>query len=308
LAGEEIVLQPTTTTWREWSHRCAELSGHPAVIASREYWLANLASATMRLSDDRVTERAQAGDTRRLSSALTTDQTAEVDDARRRTKQTMDAMLLGALSRTIAHVVGEGVIAVDLEGAGRSVLKPDVDLRRTVGWFTTIYPVPLTCTTEAQSSAIELLETIHETLSAVPHYGVGHGLLRYMFAPTARHLAGARPSDIHFSYLGSIAVPPTGVGPIEFDSDVDMPVRETIPGLGHALELRVYRVDGALYFDWWYDTRRVEQATAEALAQHYPSALAELTRKASESTPAEHDADEVVTALTLIDLSALDSG
>ena len=212
LAGEEVVLQPTTTTWGEWSQRCAELAAHPAVIASREYWLQNLMSATMRLGDDGVTGRPHAGDMTRLSSALTTYQTAEVDDARRRTKMAMDAILLGALSRTIAHVIGEGVVAVDLEGAGRSVLKPDVDLRRTVGWFTTIYPVPLTCTTEAQTSAIELLDTIHETLAAVPHYGIGYGLLRYMFAPTAQHLAAARPPDIHFSYLGTIPVPPAGMG------------------------------------------------------------------------------------------------
>jgi phthiocerol/phenolphthiocerol synthesis type-I polyketide synthase E len=306
MAGQEIVLQPTTTTWREWSHRCAELAGHPAVIASRQYWLANSTSATLRLADDRADGRPHAGDMTRLSSALTTDQTAEVDDARRRTKRTMDATLLGALSRTIAHVIGEGVVAVDLEGAGRSVLKPDVDLRRTVGWFTTIYPVPLTCTTEA--GATELLETINETLAAVPHYGIGYGLLRYMFAPTARHLAAARPPDIHFSYLGTIPVPPAGVGPIEFDSEVDMPVRETIPGLGHAVELRVYRVSGALRFDWWYDTRRVERATAEALAQHFPVALAELTRQASESTSMDHEADGAVTALSLVDLSATDTG
>ena len=54
-------------------------------------------------------------------------------------------MLLAALGRTIAHQVGDGTVAVDLSGEGRSVLKPDVDLRRTVGWFNTIYPIALTC-------------------------------------------------------------------------------------------------------------------------------------------------------------------
>ena len=195
-AGEEIKLQPATATWREWSQQCAELAAHPAVIASRDYWLENVTSATMRLADDRVTERPRARDTTRVSSSLTTDQTAEVDDARRRSTRTMDAILLGALSRTLAQVIGEGVVAVDLDGAGRSVLKPDVDLRRSVGWFTTIYPVPLTCATEKHTGAIELLDSVHQTLSAVPHYGIGYGLLRYLFAPTARHLA-ANPHTGH---------------------------------------------------------------------------------------------------------------
>ncbi len=307
-AGEEIKLQPATATWREWSQQCAELAAHPAVIASRDYWLENVTSATMRLADDRVTERPRARDTTRVSSSLTTDQTAEVDDARRRSTRTMDAILLGALSRTLAQVIGEGVVAVDLDGAGRSVLKPDVDLRRSVGWFTTIYPVPLTCATEKHTGAIELLDSVHQTLSAVPHYGIGYGLLRYLFAPTARHLAGTRTPDIHFSYLGTIPVPLAGDGPIDFDSEIDMPVRETIPGLGHAVEVRVYRFSGALHVDWWYDTRRVERATVEALAQHYPVALTELTRQASESISGDNRADGALAALTLVDLSATDTG
>jgi phthiocerol/phenolphthiocerol synthesis type-I polyketide synthase E len=87
-----------------------------------------------------------------------------------------------------------------------------------------------------------------------------------------------------------------------------MPVRETIPGLGHAFEVRVYRFSGALHVDWWYDTRRVERATVEALAQHYPVALTELTRQVSESISGDSRADGALAALTLVDLSATDTG
>jgi phthiocerol/phenolphthiocerol synthesis type-I polyketide synthase E len=308
LAGEEIVLQSATTTWREWSQRCAALVTHPAVLDRRDYWLQNVVSATLRVADQRVTEPPHAGDLTRLSSTLTTAQTTEVDDARRRIRLTMDEILLGTLARTIAHVIGGGVVAVDLDGAGRAVLKPEVDLRRTVGWFTTVYPVPLWCTAESETSATQLLDAIHETLSAVTHYGIGYGLLRYMFAPTARLLAAERPPDIHFAYLGTIPVPPAGDGPIGFDSDTEMSMRQTIPGLGHAIELRVYRFSGALRIDWWYDTRRLERKTAEALARFYPSALAELTRQASESAQADEQADAAVEALTLVDLSAKEKG
>lgn len=93
-------------------------------------------------------------------------------------------------------------------------------------------------------------------------------------------------------------------GPRDTRSDSDTPVRETLPGSGRAVELRVYRFSGALRFDWWYDTRRIERATA----QPFPVALAELTRNASESPPADHEADGAVSALTLVDLSATDTG
>ncbi len=50
LAGEEIALQPVTTSWREWSQRCAALATHPAVVESRDFWLDDRTAATLRWS------------------------------------------------------------------------------------------------------------------------------------------------------------------------------------------------------------------------------------------------------------------
>ena len=84
---------------------------------------------------------------------------------------------------------------------------------------------------------------MHNTLTAVPHYGIGYGLLRYLYAPTARLLGATGPADIFFSYIGTIPdLPPLGEDvAVQFDSDTALPVREAIPGLGHAIELRVFR-------------------------------------------------------------------
>ena len=48
--------------------------------------------------------------------------------------------------------------------------------------------------------------------------------------------------------------------PVQFDSDSERTVRETVPGLGHPLELRAYRHGGVMHVDWWYDGRRVSAA------------------------------------------------
>src|SRR5580704_17650773 len=113
-------------------------------------------------------------------------------------------MLLAALGRTIAHQVGDGTVTVDLSGQGRSVLKPDVDLRRTVGWFSTVYPIALRCAEGDDDSAKQILDGVHNALNAAPHYGIGYGLLRYLYAPTAKLLGAARPADIFFNYIGTI--------------------------------------------------------------------------------------------------------
>jgi phthiocerol/phenolphthiocerol synthesis type-I polyketide synthase E len=215
----------------------------------------------------------------------------------------MDDLLLAALGRTIAGVAGEGTIAVDLEGQGRSVLKPDVDVRRTVGFLSTHYPVALPCSTA--TGARRLLDDVRETLGAVPHYGIGHGLLRYLHAPTSRLLGAEPPADVFFSYVGTVPeLPVAEDAPVQLDADTAMPVRETIPGLGHALELRAYRSGGLLHLDWWYDTRRLQSAVVESLARQLPGELTDLV----EDLLTEGGIDSAGDELELIDLSSVEAG
>ena len=120
---------------------------HPSRSRREPRFLARHATrATLRVASQRFRKRPESTTWCDCQSTLTASETTEIDDARRRLRLPIDDILLAALARTIAATVGDGAVAVDLSGPGRSVLKPDVDLRRTVGWFTTVYPVALTCT------------------------------------------------------------------------------------------------------------------------------------------------------------------
>lgn len=305
LAGNDIELQPVGVGWSEWSQRCAGLATHPAVLESREFWLKATKSATLRLASD-VSEPPSAADLSKITTALPAADTSEIDDARRRLRLPINEILLAGLSRAVASAVGEGTVAVDMGGAGRSVLKPDVDLRRTVGWFTTIYPVALNCSADGQAGARQLLDEIHETLDGVPHYGIGYGLLRYLYAPTARLFGSVAPADIHFAYVGAIPdLPAVSDAPVQFDPDTAMPVREAIPGLGHALELRVYRTGGVLHLDWWHDSRRIAESVVRAIADGFSAAVMDLVRQAiaEDELAAENQADAEDGEMTLVELS-----
>jgi phthiocerol/phenolphthiocerol synthesis type-I polyketide synthase E len=305
LAGAEIVLPPTTATWREWSLRCASLATHPAVLDTIDLWLES-SRATLRLADPEITQPPRRGDLTRVSSTLTSDQTAQVDDARRRLTASIEEILLAALGRTIAQTVGEGVVKVDLQGSGRPVLRPDVDLRRTIGRFSTLYPAPLRCAMDGD--ATELLASVRGALKSIPHSGIGYGLLRHVYAPTALLLAAQPPSDIHFSYAGMVPELPQLDAAVQFDSDAVVPVRDPIPGLGHAIEFRVYRHAEVLHLDWWYDARRIESARAQALAQRFPLALRVLIQDAIDAVRDREDIGSEPVELALVDLSTLDAG
>ena len=73
---------------------------------------------------------------------------------------------------------------------------------------------------------------------------------------------------MYFNYIG--AVP-----------EETLPVQETPPGLGHALEVRIYRTASLLHVDWWYDTSRFDPYTVEELTEQFPLALFEMTSDAA---------------------------
>lgn len=313
LAGEEITLEPVTTGWREWSLRCAGLATHPAALDTRSFWIENANKANLWLTNAVLntdsTQPPGADDLAKVSCTLSVEQISELDDARRRFRRSIQAIVLAALGRTIAQTVGDGVVAVELEGEGRSVLRPDVDVRRTIGWFKNYYPIPLSCS--KSQGALAQLDAVHNTLKSIPHYGIGYGLLRYVYAPTGRVLGAQRTPDIHFRYVGVVPEPPSIDAPVQFDSDMTLPVQEPIPGMGHAVELRTYRSSGSLHLDWWYDIRRIPQVTAEALAQSFPGTLSKLIQEGIATQQDEHDESEIAGAPqagVLVDLSNLDAG
>ena len=134
----------------------------------------------------------------------------------------------------------------------------------------------------------------------MPHYGIGYGLLRYLYAPTARLFGSVPPADIHFAYVGALPeLSSAGDAPVQFDPDIAMPVREGLPGLGHALELRAYRTAGVLHLDWWYDGRRIEESAVRSIADHFSTAVMDLVREAI----AEDDMESTDDEMTLVELS-----
>jgi phthiocerol/phenolphthiocerol synthesis type-I polyketide synthase E len=106
---------------------------------------------------------------------------------------------------------------------------------------------------------------------------------------------------VHFSYVGAIPEPPSlGDSPVQFDPDTAMPVREAIPGLGYALELRAYRTGGVMYLDWWYDNRRVQESVVHTIAEGFATAVMDVVRAAlAEEDAASEGEDE----MTLVELS-----
>jgi len=124
-------------------------------------------------------------------------------------------VLLTALALAVGHwrarrgLGGDGSVLIEVEGHGREEVIPGVDLSRTVGWFTSLYPVRLDPGRlgwdEVRAGSPRLgdaLKRVKEQLRDVPENGLGFGVLRYLNSDTEAELAGRGVPQIGFNYLG----------------------------------------------------------------------------------------------------------
>ncbi|WP_052868033.1 non-ribosomal peptide synthetase [Streptomyces niger] len=184
-------------------------------------------------------------------------------------------VLLTALGRVLHDWAGAPV-TVALEGHGREELFDDIDLSRTVGWFTTIHPVTLDAPGGDWGQA---LKSVKERLRAVPGRGIGHGALRHLSEPgSAAHtaLATAPHPEISFNYLG------------QWDGTADDGglVRARLAALGadqapeqprpHLIDIVAAVGDGELRIDWIHSPAAHRTETVQRLADAFRAALCEV--------------------------------
>ncbi|MEV4053508.1 non-ribosomal peptide synthase/polyketide synthase [Amycolatopsis sp. NPDC049688] len=246
-------LPPKTTSFRDWANRLAEHAGAGGFDDELPYWREALAvDATLPVDGD-ATGTGAATVTTRLDPELTR---ALLQDVPGVYRTQVNDVLLAALGRVLARWTGRDGVLVDLEGHGREDLFDDVDLSRTVGWFTSLYPVAL----RIRGDWGALLKSVKEQLRAVPRRGVGYGALRYLTG-TAPALA----PEIGFNYLGRL----DGAA-----GSLDSAAGEGA-GRAHLLDV-VGRVDrDSLELTWSYYRDTHTAATVETLAADLVAALGE---------------------------------
>src|SRR5262249_17279708 len=113
-------------------------------------------------------------------------------------------VLLTALARSLSRWVGSTPTLVELERHGREEIVEGVDLSRTVGWFTSAYPVFLRF--EVQADLGQALKAIKEQIRKIPHRGVRFGLLRYLspYDAIRAEMRSIPQPEVAFNYLGQL--------------------------------------------------------------------------------------------------------
>ncbi|BEP60729.1 hypothetical protein GmRootV213_12830 [Variovorax sp. V213] len=197
LAGQAIVLPAKSSSYKDWT---TALQGYAQSHADGVgHWQA-LADVPASLPCARPEGSNTVADQQtvelRLDRATTQ---ALLKDAPAAYRTQANDLLLTALGRALCAWAGHAKVLVDLEGHGREDLFDHIDLSRTVGWFTTLFPVAL----DPLDEPGEAIKRVKESLRRIPDKGLGHGVLRYLGSAAHQQALRALPrAQVVFNYLG----------------------------------------------------------------------------------------------------------
>ncbi|MFG3003155.1 amino acid adenylation domain-containing protein, partial [Streptomyces calvus] len=306
VAGRPVELEPVGTSIRHWSHRLQAVAQEPETVAELAQWTEILRHPDPGLSDRALDpQRDVAGNLGHLVVSLPTDVTgalltsvpaafhAEINDV------LLTGFALGTAAwRSTRAKGGEdpgtGVL-LELEAHGREEeAVPGADLSRTVGWFTSTYPVRLDPgAVDAEDLASggpavgSALKRVKEQLRAVPGKGLGFGLLRHLNPKTGAVLAGLPRPQIKFNYLGRFSAGESadwgtaaGAAGIGGGRDAGMPLR-------HLIEVNAMTHDGEqgpeLMASWSWAGGLLDEDDVRELAEAWFRALRALVQHAERS-------------------------
>ena len=269
--GQSVSLPAKTSALRDWAARLQAYAHSESLREELSLWQAQLAGPALALPVQRPQGTLRNGDAETVSVRLDTERTRQLlQQAPSAYRTQVNDLLLTALARVLCRWSGHASALIQLEGHGRETLFDDIDLTRSVGWFTSAYPLRLTPQAEQGDS----IKAIKEQLRGVPHKGLGYGVLRYLADDLCKQSMAALPSaQITFNYLGQFDQ--------SFGTEALFHPLEESAGLAHdpdaplpnelSIDSQVY--GGELVLRWTFSRERHDQQVIRDLAEAY---LAEL--------------------------------
>ena len=270
-------LPPKTTSFKEWAERLCEHAQCDDVRREMEYWTAEARCRASVLPVDGDGEVALADS---VFVSLSADETHDLLHRMATAYHArVDEMLLSALALTLERWTGNQRLLVDLEGHGREELGGGLDLSRTVGWFTTVFPVLLEM--NGIVDELEALKLVKDQLRAIPGRGIGYGLLRYLsLGDGIRERLRTMPqAEVSFNYLGHLDHTLDSASVFSLTNESVGPARSEQAARSHAIEVEACIFEGQLRVEWSYCKQTHSRSTVERLATTFLAHLRTLAQR-----------------------------
>ncbi|MGX1187344.1 amino acid adenylation domain-containing protein/non-ribosomal peptide synthase protein (TIGR01720 family) [Pseudomonas sp. F-14 TE3623] len=301
--GSTLTAAAKTSSCQRW---VARLQSHlPTFQNSIDYWQAELRDAAQNdLPCDRPDGALQNRFEQKVELTFDAEQTRKLlQQAPAAYRTQVNDLLLTALARAVCRWTGQGRTLIQLEGHGREDLFDDIDLTRTVGWFTSLFPVNLSPAGDLGAS----IKTVKEQLRAVPDKGLGYGVLRYLADPqTSTALAALPQPRITFNYLGQFDRQFDEAALFVPSSEGSGAAQDPSAPLANWLTVEGQVYGGELSMSWGFSREMFDTATIQQLVDQYAVELNALIEHCCTlETPQATPSDFPLARITQAQLDAL---
>jgi amino acid adenylation domain-containing protein/non-ribosomal peptide synthase protein (TIGR01720 family) len=304
LAGADAaILPPASDSYRAWAERLQAYAASAACLDQLPYWLSAVQPMALPVLDAGAPNLA--GDARRIDVRLDADTTRRLlQQAPAAYRTQINDLLLSALAGVVCRWSGASHALVELEGHGREDLFDGVDVSRTVGWFTSRYPVCLAPAGDAAAT----IKAVKEQLRRVPHNGFGWGALEYLADAETRAALAALPKPrISFNYFGQFTQSGGNAGAqaFSFARESDGDTASPRGRRSHWLEVNALVSGDTLTFGWTFNPALHARADIEQLAQSYLEELQALVAHCLAAEGGATPSDFPLAAVTQAELDVL---
>ncbi|MEB3282828.1 MAG: amino acid adenylation domain-containing protein [Lyngbya sp.] len=281
---EKILLPAKTSSYQDWSTGLISYGESEKVTSELNYWLAQSQKSINSIPVDFPIENSAntVGSTAKVSVSLDINQTQLIlEEIPKILKTKINDILLTAIVQSFAQWTGFRSLLIDLEGHGREEqLFENINISRTVGWFSSIFPVVLELGTIHNTG--EAIKSIKEQLNRIPNHGMNYGILRYLSPDkTVRSQLKATPqASVIFNYLGQL-------NPVKSEwftldiSESSQFNRSPDQIRRYLLEINGFVSQNKLQFNWIYSQNIHQRETIEYWANHFITAIKALITYAS---------------------------
>jgi amino acid adenylation domain-containing protein/non-ribosomal peptide synthase protein (TIGR01720 family) len=275
--GKTIQLPAKTTSFKDWAQQLTEYALSEIWKSELDYWLSASDEAIESIPVDYAPGVNTTASARTLTVSLNAAETKSlVQDVPKAYKTQINDILLTALSLVLSFWTNSESVLFNLEGHGREDIIDSVDLSRTLGWFTTIFPVVISLGSTDDFGSV--LKSVKEQLRAIPNKGIGYGLLRYLSQDPeiSEQLQALPQAQISFNYLGQFDQVVNTFSLMQL-ADEPSGNSDSLQGQrAYLLEVNAIICNEQLQIEWTYSSNIHQHETVENIAQEFVEILQQL--------------------------------
>ncbi|MGE8037699.1 amino acid adenylation domain-containing protein [Lysinibacillus sp. NPDC093692] len=283
--GASIVLPKKTASFIDWSNYLENEKNETAILKTKDYW--TQVESQLIHAELPVAQEIDADTSFDCSIVLNKEDTKKLlTEICHKTGAEMQHLLMTAVAKAVGDAGKQKKVALNLEGHGREILSKPIETDRTVGWFTSVYPIIFDFS--KQEVLQQQIGYVKDVFEQVPHGGVSYGL-------TVNGEVEEPFADITFNYLGEMERSETKqmafvLSDLEHGRDIS---EEN--SIGGALDITAVLFEGKMHInfypnkDKWKNIlllKRIIQAASENLQEmltsNYSNAFVEQKRSISE--------------------------